>query len=72
MGFELGEGKNELKKHVDMDLLFIITVRSAASWLEKSRILITIPWSLDIVSGRPSRQRQKPSIEVYLIQDVKA
>lgn len=72
MGFELGEGKNELKKHVDMALLFIITVRSAASWLEKSRILITIPRSLDIVSGRPSRQRQKPSIEVYLIQDVKA
>ena len=37
---------------------FARTVRSAACSVEKSRILITIPRSLDIVSGRPSRQEK--------------
>ena len=57
MGFESGERTSE-KKYVD-GLLFIITVRSAARSVEKSRILITIPRSLDIGNGRPLRQGKK-------------
>ena len=39
--------------------LAIITVRSAARKVEKSRILITIPRSLDMGNGRPLRQGKK-------------